>query len=267
MKYGGAGIRFVSIRSACTAICSLTAALCVSILCPKPASAVEVLFSDRSLTLLAGRNYEVDPARNFVATFEAFTAFDFGDNYIFIDGLYFPSLRPGQTNRTTFYGEITQRFSLGRTSGLLPQTGFVRDILVSANYEEGEGPLNTILLGASIDLDIGQYFQLNVYRRNRMDGTGWDGWQITPVAAFPFTVGGEAFLIDGFADIVFDSTTLHDYIHINPQIKWRIIPSSKNAFWLGIELDYWDNKYGIPNSKAFDTRESVAYSLLLRYHF
>jgi nucleoside-specific outer membrane channel protein Tsx len=37
-------------------------------------------------------------------------------------------------------------------------------------------------------------------------------------------------------------------------------------FYAGVELDFWWNKYQIPDSSAFDTNQA-AISLMLKYHF
>jgi nucleoside-specific outer membrane channel protein Tsx len=37
-------------------------------------------------------------------------------------------------------------------------------------------------------------------------------------------------------------------------------------WYVGLEYDYWHEKYGIDNSENFDTNQNTA-SLLLKYHF
>ncbi|MNR45808.1 hypothetical protein D3C85_1647010 [compost metagenome] len=58
-------------------------------------------------------------------------------------------------------------------------------------------------------------------------------------------------------------------LHINPQIKYdlgKLLGEKPRQLLVGIEYDYWSNKYGIEDSPGFDTNQSAA-SLLLQYHF
>lgn len=232
------------------------------------ASADVVQFSDTSVTALAGFNYAVDPERNYSATIENFTALSFGDSYAFLDLNYFPPKQAAPPSRTSFYFEWRPRFSLGKVVGFLPKGGLFRDFLLSGNLEQGKGTRKTrALAGVAMDLNgIGQFFQINLYRRNELHGRGFDGWQLTPVFAFPFAIDGQNYLVDGYTDIVFASKSKAGNLHFNPQVKWNAYSGTGNL-WLGVELDVWTNKYGIRDSDRFNTNQKIAWSLIARYHF
>jgi nucleoside-specific outer membrane channel protein Tsx len=92
--------------------------------------------------------------------------------------------------------------------------------------------------------------------------------QITMVAARPFTVGSAQFLIDGYFDWVLGLGSEEWSYHLNPQITMDVGNSwdKPGKFYAGVELDFWWNKYQIPDSSAFDTNQA-AISLMLKYHF
>jgi nucleoside-specific outer membrane channel protein Tsx len=55
--------------------------------------------------------------------------------------------------------------------------------------------------------------------------------------------------------------------HINPQVTWDVGAGRGNPgrLLVGLELDFWWNKYQIPSSSVFDTDQN-ALSLLVKYH-
>ena len=42
--------------------------------------------------------------------------------------------------------------------------------------------------------------------------------------------------------------------------------SRGDKFYIGVELDFWWNKFQIPDSSTFDTNQAAA-SLMFKYHF
>ena len=58
-------------------------------------------------------------------------------------------------------------------------------------------------------------------------------------------------------------------VHFNPQIKYdlgKAINLPERQLYVGIEYDYWSDRYGIEDTKFFDTNQNTA-SLLVKVFF
>jgi nucleoside-specific outer membrane channel protein Tsx len=248
-------------------------------------------WSDNSVTLLPyGWGFEVDPSEQSTLTFEHVHASAIGDLFVFVDATHFhDSLGGGDED--TWYGEISPRLSLGKTLdqdlsfALFNRSLFeVKDVLLAAQYERGEDAdvAEAALIGLGFDLDIRdsgllgplgkfKYIQLNVYGRAELaEGVehGIRDAQITMVTARPFTVGSARFLVDGYFDWVLGIGSEDWSYHLNPQLKLDVgnYWGSPDKFYAGLEVDFWWNKYQIPDSAAFET-DQYALSLMVKYHF
>ena len=97
--------------------------------------------------------------------------------------------------------------------------------------------------------------------------------------SYTIPVGNSDILIDGFMDWVVNNkdasssernqSDYHANLHFNPQIKYDLGKSmgyEAKHLYVGIEYDYWSDKYGIKDSHGFPTDQNTA-SLLLKYHF
>ena len=99
-------------------------------------------------------------------------------------------------------------------------------------------------------------------------------WQITPVWSYTIAVGDSDVLIDGYMDWVVDNDTnakgtYHANLHFNPQIKYdlgKALDWGDKQVYVGVEYDYWSNKYGIEDSANFTTDQNTA-SAMLKVHF
>lgn len=258
---------------------------------PAPAAKSFFNWSDNSITVLPyGWGFEVDPSEQSTLTFEHAHDSTIGDLFVFVDATYFHN-SPDGADDSSWYGEISPRLSLGKTTGqdlsfaLFRRSLFqVKDVLIAAQYERGEDAdvAEAMLLGAGFDLEIREtgllgplgkfkYIQFNVYGRAELtEGTrsGIRDAQITMVAARPFTIGSSKFLVDGYFDWVLGLGSEDWNYHLNPQLKLDVGDywGKPDKFWAGLEVDFWWNKYQIPDSPAFDT-DQYAVSLMAKYHF
>ena len=255
-----------------------------------PARPSYINWSDNSVALLPfGWDFEVDPSEQSTFTFEHVHDSAIGDLFVFVDATHFHDSPGG--GEDSWYGEISPRLSLGKTLDQDPsfahfsQSLFeVKDILVAAQYERGEHAdvAEAALIGMGFDLairDTGllgplgrfKYIQLNLYGRAELaEGVehGIRDMQITMVAARPFTVGSARFLVDGYFDWVLGIGSEDWSYHLNPQLKLDVgnFWGNPDKFYAGLELDFWWNKYQIPDSSAFET-DQYALSLMAKYHF
>lgn len=247
-------------------------------------------WQDTSITGLYGGKFEVDPSDQATVTLEHASDWSFGDMYMFLDGTRFShGDRNGRGDSTQYYGEATVRLSIGkltdtdiRFSIFQQDLVIFEDILFAASYERGSDrdATESILLGVGFDFDLSafsliglnklKYFQVNVYARNDVhsDDTGFEDYQITVVTALPFQIGKAKFLADGYIDYVFGKGPQHANFHLNPQIKLDLgnFYGNPDKLFVGVEIDYWRNKYGIKDSSGFDTNQ-CAVSGIIKYHF
>lgn len=247
-------------------------------------------WQDTSITGLYGGKFEVDPSDQATVTLEHASDWSFGDVYMFLDGTRFShGDRNGKGDRDQYYGEATVRLSIDKLTGTdshfsIFQQDLVifEDILFAASYERGSDrdATESILLGLGFDFDLSafsliglnklKYFQVNVYARNDVhsDDTGFEDYQITVVTALPFQIGKAKFLADGYIDYVFGKGPQHANFHLNPQIKLDLgnFYGNPDKLFVGVEIDYWRNKYGIKDSSGFDTNQ-CAVSGIIKYHF
>lgn len=130
-------------------------------------------------------------------------------------------------------------------------------------------------------MDLGilgfDYFQLNTYLRPPPDGKcdGKNVLQITPVWNYTIPVGNSSVVIDGFINWVVDNDKSYQAnFHFNPQIKYDLAKTMGwvEKFYVGVEYDYWSDKYGIDNDSSLGKdvlggTDQSAISLLLKVHF
>lgn len=261
-----------------------TAALATGLLLSGHAMAEgPMLWESNSLTYLYGKDYKVDPGIQQTVTFEHVSGWSVGDLFIFVDSIHYNGAENGAGDTHTFYGEISPRLSFGKIFNQDLKFGPVSDVLLAATYEFGEDDVESYLIGPAVDLSIPgfDYFNLNFYNRTT-DGKrpGDDVWQITPVWAMTIPVGESDILFDGFMDWVVDNDVnaqgeYHANLHFNPQIKYdlgKAMHWGEKQLYVGIEYDYWTNKYGIEDggfvSDNFvgSTDQNTA-SLLVKVHF
>ncbi|WP_278389771.1 outer membrane protein OmpK [Stutzerimonas kunmingensis] len=259
-----------------------TAALAAGFILSSQAMASPMLWQNNSLTYLYGKNFAVDSAGGKegdiqqTITFEHASGWTWGDLFLFVDNKWYNGISGSDGH--TYYGEFSPRLSLGKISGADLSFGPIKDVLISATYERGEGRNRNYLLGPAVDLAIPGFdrFSLNTYYRKPDGITGKPGgqWQITPTWAMTFPVGKSDILFDGYIDWVVNdkkngNTELKKNFHFNPQVKYdlgKALDYTPGKLYVGIEYDYWSNKYGIEDSDAFNTDNNVT-NFIVKAHF
>ena len=256
-----------------------TATLAAGLLGGSQAMASPMLWQNNSLTYLYGKNFAVDAGEiQQTLTFEHASGWTWGDVFLFVDNKWFNGLSGSDGH--TYYGEFSPRLSLGKLSGRDLSFGPVTDILLSATYERGEGRNRNYLLGPAVDLALPGFdrFSLNTYYRKPDGITGQPGgqWQLTPTWAVTIPLGKSDLLFDGYIDWVVNdagSKAKGDYLaknfHFNPQLKYdlgKALDYSPGKLYVGIEYDYWSDKYGIEDSSAFNTDNNVT-NFIVKAHF
>jgi len=259
-----------------------TAAVAGSLLLAGQTLAAPMLWQDNSLTYLYGKNFAVDGAGGKegdiqqTVTFEHASGWTWGDMFLFVDSKWYNGISGGDGH--TYYGEFSPRLSLGKLTGSDLSFGPIKDVLLAATYERGEGRNRNYLLGPAVDLEVPGFDRLSIntyYRKpdgitNQPSGQ----WQITPTWAITVPVGKSDVLFDGFIDWVVNdkksgNTELKKNFHFNPQIKYdlgKALDYTPGTLYVGVEYDYWSNKYGIEDTRYFNTDNNVT-NFLVKAHF
>lgn len=236
-----------------------------------------IQWTDTSLTGLYGTGFEVDPETQQTLTIEHADGWKWGDNFFFLDLIYFDGDKAPGKGSSTYYGEFAPRLSLNKILNKDLSVAFIKDWLVAGCYEFGEDAAGedfgyqAYLIGGGVDLDVPgfNFVQLNVYQRFPKEGDG-DTVQITPVWKFTVPAGKSSFICDGFIDWVINSDGGYEKnLHICPQFKFDIgalFGMKESALLAGVEYDYWKNKFGIKDSAGFKTTQQ-AISGIVQYHF
>ena len=234
-------------------------------------------WQNNSLTYLWGKNFKVNPPTQQTVTFEHADGWKYGDNFIFVDKIFYQGQKDEGNGPNTYYGEISPRLSFGKIFDQKLEFGPVKDVLLAMTYETGEGDNEAYLIGPGFDLAIPgfNYFTLNFYQRNTEGSRPGDRvWQITPAFSYTIPMGRSDLLIDGYMDWVVDNDesrrgTYHANLHFNPQVKYdlgKALNIGAKQLYVGIEYSYWKDKYGIEDSDRLKTNQSVT-SALIKVHF
>lgn len=229
-------------------------------LIPQTGSA-KVIWQDFRLTYLYGENYRLGDSTRQVITVEHAAQTSWGDSFFFLDHMRF------EDGTRTNYAEIQPRFSLGKNSQRAYQWGPVKDVLLAGHVEMSSFATN-VLYGVGLDLTIPgfRFFQANFYRRAN-DNVA-NNWQLTLVWAYPFQIGEQHFLMDGFLDWASSSEDQRANLNLTPQLKWLVSPTLgiESQLWLGVEYVFWQNKFGIADSQNRRSNERNV-NLLIKWHF
>ncbi len=216
----------------------------------------KTLWSDFSLTLLQGKDYEVGDNEKTVATFEFASGNSWGDQFFFLDYL---SSENG--DRQTYF-EWSPRYHLMTIEQSRLKALFIATTIESSNFSGENGSSNSFTnylfgLGASFELPYFNFTKLNVYRRNNEQSA--DNYQTTFSWAVPI---GDLYY-DGFIDWTSTSKDKRSSLNFTSQLKYNLgdLFSTENRIYIGIEYVYWRNKFGI---KDVDEKNV---NLLLKYHF
>lgn len=168
------------------------------------------------------------------------------------------------------YGEYYHTLSLSKVGGKDWSKNFVKDVGFTAGINYGSknsafGPNpKVLLLGPTIDLNIPgfAFFNVDVLAYNdsgtfsgfgggKLCGENKTTYQITPAWNYPFSLGTAKFSFEGFVDLIGSHGTCARQILTQPQLRWDIgnHMGKPGAVFLGLEYQYWNNKFGIKGRK------------------
>lgn len=214
-------------------------------------------WSNTELQYLHGSNYQ-EPANpqdvsQSIITFTHAHGWAYGRNFLFMDVLFTDG---GQTPQTNLYGEAYSTFSLSKITGTGLSFGIIKDLGITAGVNLGENMdaahsgFRAWLYGVTLDFDLPGFDYFNVdFLRQRVTETVDVGtsWQITPVWKFPFQIAGTKWSFEGFADFIGQNHYVARQALAQPQLRLDVgdLFGHGEHLYLGIEYQYWHNKYGI----------------------
>jgi len=216
-------------------------ALCLIAVVAQPGPTFAANYSLTGVDLMYGRHYHLGAPVQSTLTFNHFSTWEYGDNFLFVDVAH------SNQGGTSVYGEFHPRFSISKISGRNLSHGVLKDVAVAGTLEFGEGLFNR-LYGVGFDLDVPKFsfFNVNLYVRDNPDLHG-QTYQITPYWALPFKIGKAHFSFEGFVDIAGGEGASSRNILAQPKLLYDVgagmgVP---NRIMVGIEYAYWKNKYGV----------------------
>lgn len=210
-------------------------------------SRAETLWSDASVTLLRGNNYQVGDSNRTVFTFEYAAAYNWGDSFLFID-----RLQSDNGDKET-YAEISPRFQISSY-----KNAAFENIYIATTAEVGENFTHYLIgLGTKLNIPHFTFFNVNIYYRN--NDSVKNSQQVTLNWAVP--IGALSY--DGFIDYVPSSGSTNSSMNFTSQLKYDVAKhlNLRTSLYLGFEYAYWRNKFGI---EGVDEKNL---NLLIKYHF
>ena len=219
-------------------------------------------FSSSNVQVLYGWTFKEpglsqDVPKN-IFTFENTAGWSWGSSYLFVDILR--SWTAADANAKEVYGEWYPSVSLRKISGRKPSTGFLRDVSATLGLNSGvrsTGPAPFVVLpGATFDLHVPGFSFVSVgtfayIDRGRFEGqpTGCEAttYQVTPSWSLPYKAGGAAIGFEGFVDFIGEHADCKAMVIAQPKLTVDIsgLWHKPGKILLGVEWDYWHNKYGI----------------------
>ena len=193
-----------------------------------------------------------------VFTFENSAAGRGWSSYLFVDVLR--SWSDADANAKEVYGEWYPSLSVLKLAGAGSPMGFLRDVSVTIGLNTGvrsTGPSPFVVVpGITLDLNVPGFTFLSVggfayVDRGRFEGqpTGCQAttFQVTPSWSLPFGIGTMKFRFDGFVDFIGSHADCEAMIISQPQLKVDLsgLWHRPGKVYVGLEWDYWRNKYGI----------------------
>lgn len=196
-----------------------------------------------NIQLLRGYAYELGNKERTIITLEHVNGFKYGDFFIFADNIW------PDSGSHSYYIEPTLRFSLSKISGKKLAYGMIKDILLSAQIEKPKGQSARKLGGIAIDLNLQgfKFFKTNFFVRDNPNLSG-STYQTTFVWNYPFQINDTQILIEGFADLAGGEGKTVAHQLIVPRLlidAGHLLGIKNNKLWLGVEWQYWHNKFGV----------------------
>ena len=199
-----------------------------------------------------------------IVTVQQASSWALGDSFVFVD-----FLEDGGTdgfNDKNFYGEWYPTLSLGKLSNRVIGGGPVRDVaFIGGINVDGDADVLKYLPGVRLSWDVPGFVFLNTDLTAFIDASSGDARGGAPRTSdsfmfdinwgAAFDIGSQSFWFTGHAEYIGATTNefgdaVKGWILAQPQLGWDVgkaATGAANHLFLGIEYQYWRNKYGVAN--------------------
>lgn len=222
-----------------------------------PLEAGAALWQSTNVQVLYGEGYKLNlsdfedtEARN-ILTLQHANAWRYGDNFFFFD-TYQAFGGVNDQAGTDIYGELHPRLSGGKIFDCDLSLGPISDILLAGELNFSRG-WRAYFYGLGFDLDLPRFkfFAINFFVRD--DDTIEDDstFQISPSWSLPFVLGETRWEFGGFLDYAGSEGVGVANLLAQPHLLLDVgrFWAQADTLWLGIEYQYWQNKFGIDGLK------------------
>jgi nucleoside-specific outer membrane channel protein Tsx len=176
-----------------------------------------------------------------IVTFEHVNGTKWGDTFFFLDATNASTLRDDP------YFEFNPRISSKKTLGM-NYGSIVDDILITTQYNAGKNASPVYLYGFAVDWKVPafDFVQTHFYLRDDRNKEGTSS-QLTVVWSSKFQAGLNL-EFSGFLDYAMEEGKEETGVSVaNLLTQPAIYALISDDFALGIEYQYWSNKYGLEN--------------------
>lgn len=217
-----------------------------------------IQWSSSEIQFLNGSNFNEpfnsEDVSKFTITVTHVHGWTYGRNFFFMDTLFSTSGEPSQIN---LYGEAYSTFSLSKildtdlSLSIFKDFGVTGGVNLGENMDSPQSGFRAWLYGVTVDFNLPGFEYFNVdFLRQRVTETEDIGtsWQITPVWKIPFQIFGTHWSFEGFADFIGKKEHYAARQALaQPQLRLDVgdFLGHDDHLFLGIEYQYWHNKYGI----------------------
>jgi nucleoside-specific outer membrane channel protein Tsx len=192
----------------------------------------------------------------------------------------------GQEKENFYYLELSPRVSLSWLSGQQLSAGPLKDVYAAFTYEKGDGGAGTenylYGIGTAWNVPGFAYLNANLYRVKVNNNVYFDRahgnnnahtYQLTVSGAYPFAIGEQDFVVDGFVDWRAGTSTSNTRTSVGSsiQVKWdagKALFGEGRKLYAGTEVNMWHNRYGAkPIDGSGHGFDQAAFQALVKYHF
>jgi nucleoside-specific outer membrane channel protein Tsx len=199
-------------------------------------------WSTTNIQYLYGSSFDRLPGEKIVSdgamqtiTIEHAGGWEYGRNFFFVDMM---SGEFVSGKKQLIYGEWIPKLSLSKVSGSALSWGFVKDIFLAGEINQGDD-FRVYNLGAGVDLEIGgfDFFDLSLYHRK--DNYNEATFQLTAAWKSSFTLGALPLIFEGFFD--YYGTDYGTEIITQPRLllDGSVFGESTKTLQAGVELYYY----------------------------
>jgi nucleoside-specific outer membrane channel protein Tsx len=191
--------------------------------------------------LLHGHGYELGPEDRDILTFEHASGWSLGSNFFFFD------VNDPFAGDTDIYGEWYTRLSWNEIGLAKSGAGVLRDVSFAASINAGTG-FRAYLAGVTLHLNVPGFAFLDLDVMAYDDRSDADvTYIVTPAWDLPFAIGRLNCHFRGFADLIGAEGARPAQLLSQPQLLLDLgdLWGSKDKLFVGLEYQYWHNKFGI----------------------